>query len=132
MLARLILCALICPAPAAQAADLGITAVVARSARVTLLDQPSRVIVTPEDVARGYVDLASGPRLGVRSNSREGIAVAVVSTHPLLGIELRGGHTPLVLPGGVRSLDLHYRVLLAPDALPGIYAWPGQIIATPL
>jgi hypothetical protein len=132
VLARVVLSALICVVPAAQAADLGITAVVARSARVTLLDQPSRVIVTREDVARGFVDLPPGPRLDVRSNSREGLAVAVVSTHPLLGVELRGGHTSLVLPGGVRSLALNYRVLLAPHALPGTYAWPGQIIATPL
>lgn len=105
---------------------------VARSAKVTLRGQSPTVIVTREDVARGFVDLPAGPRLDVWSNSREGLAVEVVSAHPLLGVELRGGHTSLVLPASVRSLDLHYRLLLAPHALPGTYAWPVQIIATPL
>lgn len=126
------LSAAICAVPAAQAADLGITAVVARSAKVLLRGQPPSVTVTREDVERGYVDLPAGPRLDVRSNSPEGLAVAVLSAHPMLGVELRGGLTSLVLPAGVRSLDLNYRVLLAPGALPGTYAWPVQVIATPL
>lgn len=132
MLPVVVIAIAICVVPAAHAADLAITAVVAKSAKLTLRGQPASFVITGEDVARGHVDLPPGPRLDIRSNSREGFSVAVFSADPQWRVELRGGQGASVLAGGARSLDLNCRLLLAPDARPGTYPWPVQVIATPL
>lgn len=121
-------------------AHLGVSAVVAKSARIALGNQPESIQVTAEDIARGYVDVAPGPRLEARTNSREGLLVTF-QVRPggfARAVELRGaGGASLRLAGSargvsVRQVELSYRLLLSPRARPGVHAWPVQLLAVPL
>ena len=115
-----------------------VSAVVPKSAQLAVRGQPSTFAITAADIARGYVDIGAGPQLEVKTNSREGLQVGFfASDDTVRGIELRRGGSSLLLAGAPRGTATHrvpldYRLLLAPTARPGVYAWPVQVVATPL
>ena len=113
-------------------------------ARVTLatVEQPTRLWLTEDDVARGYKDVSA--RYRVASNDSRGWLLRL---SPRLGVtaqvEVRGLAAPLVLgEHGVevyqprasepRHLELDYRFVLEPGTQPGSYELPIHLSATPL
>jgi hypothetical protein len=110
----------------AGGAQIAVSAVVAKSSRISFVGQPASIEVTESDVARGYVELPAGARLELWSNSREGIVLSFSSSEPF------AWSTSLVMPGGTQRVDLRYRLPLAPATQPGSYPWPVRITATPL
>jgi hypothetical protein len=106
------------------------------------VEQPARLIVSEDDVARGYKDVSA--RYVVQSNSRRGWLLRL---SPRLGVtrhvEVGGLSTAVVLQGESveihqpqalepRDLELDYRFVLSPDAKPGNYELPILVSATPL
>ena len=120
-------------------AQLALSAVVAKTAQLSVRSHPATFQLSDADVARGYVDIAAGPRIDVRTNSREGLLVTfLAASEAVRSVQLRGlvGDS-IVLPGTIRGMANHriepgYRLILAPSARPGTYAWPVQVVATPL
>lgn len=119
--------------------QLVLSAVVAKNAQLSVRDHPASIEVRELDVARGYLDVPSGPRIDVRTNSRDGLMVSfIASGEPVRAVQLRGtAGESILLPGPARGVANHriepgYRLILAPDARPGTYAWPVQVVATPL
>ena len=113
-------------------------------ARVTLaaVEQPTRLSLTEDDVARGYKDVSA--RYRVASNGRRGWLLHLA---PRLGVtarvEVRGLTAPLVLreesvevyqprAREPQHLALDYRFVLGPATRPGSYELPIHLSATPL
>ena len=132
--------AVLVPAGAAHSgAQLMLSAVVAKTAQVSIREHPASIQVTDADIARGYVDVANGPRIDVSTNSREGLVVSFLAGGDAIrAVQLRGtAGDSILLPGPARGMVRHriepgYRLILAPAARPGTYAWPVQVVATPL
>jgi hypothetical protein len=120
--------ALAIPAGAAYSggSQLVLSAVVAKSSRISVQGQPATIEVTAADVARGYVDLPAGPRLELWSNSRDGVLISLAAAEPFVF------SSSLVVPRGTQRVELRHRLALAPAAQPGIYPWPLRVVATPL
>jgi len=134
---------LLCIVPAAPGAgtQLAISAVVLRYASVSVHGQPAALVLSPADVARGYVDVPQGASLEVRSNSPEGFVLEFhnrLAGEQVREIEVSGAAGGrIVLPGAAqgtstRRLVVGYRILLQPSARPGTYPWPVQVVASPL
>jgi uncharacterized protein YjeT (DUF2065 family) len=102
---------------------------------------PERVVLTPQDIARGYVDVEAPVRLAVMSNHRHGYTL-MLSHGPefVQQAELQSPDGDLRFAGlgtlqrsvagrGVRTdtLELRFRLHLAPAAREGHYAWPIQV-----
>ena len=115
-----------------------VSAVIPKTAQLAVRGHPSSFSVSEADIARGYVDIGTGPNLEVKTNSREGLQVGFyASDETVRAVQLRGGASSLLLEGAPRGSVTHrvaldYRLLLSPTARPGVYAWPVQVVATPL
>lgn len=141
-------------APQASAAEtrhaagtMQVSAMVLPFARVQPTQQVSSLRITPQDVARGYVDVPSASVLEVKTNSRHGVILRFdnmaefVKSIKISGL---GGDIELGASGGDvverhsgyevagRALMLGYRFRLDPNAQPGTYAWPLMVSARPL
>ncbi len=105
--------------------------------------QPGNVLVTADDVRRGYVDLPASSRVRVRTNSANGYMLvlevesaefdAVVLEESGERVEVRGTglvERPFRGRADVVS-ELGYRLLLNPATQPGVYAWPVSLSAQP-
>jgi len=113
-------------------------------ARVTLAatEQPTRLALTEEDIARGYKDVSA--RYVVDQNSDRGWLLRLSPRTGLTRhVEVRGLSATLVLQAETvevyqpqasepQSLELDYRFVLAADAQPGSYQLPVQLSAAPL
>ncbi|HEY8050435.1 MAG TPA: hypothetical protein VIE63_14770 [Ramlibacter sp.] len=122
-------------------------AVVQKRASVTHVVSPREVRVTPEDLARGYVDVPTLVQVEVRSNSADGFLLTFELQQALLrGAQVAGLAAPLELgslPGSIRqpalgagmatrTLQMHLIFRLAAGAAPGVYDWPLRISAEPI
>ena len=134
--------------PAAFAAEtrLAVLATVPRHARLTVLLQPESIMITPAEIAQGYVDVPASIRLVVECNSRSGYVLVVdVRSEFVRQIRVRGlgndfqigeegGEISRLAPGpgmGKATLELGVRLLLSPAARQGILAWPIQMSVAP-
>ncbi|MFA5806741.1 MAG: hypothetical protein WC978_00050 [bacterium] len=128
--------------PAAGTARIQVTATVPSRATLRVLHQKRTLVVTPEDVARGYVDAPAASRIEVRNNSREGCLLVFEGVAgpdgPFGRVSVRGlGRDVEIGPGGgfvphpyapaPVTAELSYRFSLAWDARPGTYLWPLQV-----
>jgi hypothetical protein len=124
---------------------LDVSATVLKRATLQTLAQPTSVLVTEGDIARGYVEVPSPAQVAVRNNSRDGYLLMVASRGGFvrqlrvhgLGSDVQMGANGGFIrqPGGsvVRTvLDLGFRFELSDTAQPGVYAWPVQLSVTPL
>lgn len=130
------------PAVAATT-SVSVSAFVRPTATCSVDVQPGSVLVTADDVRRGYVDLPASSRVRVRTNSSNGYMLvlevesaefdAVVLEESGERVEIRGsgfvdrpfrGHAEVVS-------ELGYRFLLNPATQPGVYAWPVALSAQP-
>jgi len=134
---------LLAAAPAgAREASAGLTVSVSVAPRASLeaVSLPARLTVSPEDVARGYVELVATCR--VRSNDRRGYILRLAPRAGLTrAIEVRGLGEDVVL--GEESVEIHHpaarqaqglefavRFVLDAGATPGTYAMPLHLDVT--
>lgn len=118
---------------------LTVTATVRKHASMKLVMQPTSVLVTADDVARGFVDVPASVQLVVRSNSPGGylldfgsndnfmqqIRVTGLDRDVQLG-SAGGAVAQAALGPGMKSaiLTLGFRFVLYKTAQQGVYAWP--------
>jgi hypothetical protein len=125
-------------------ATLTVSATVVARAVMSTEYQVPELVITPVDVARGYVDVARATRLTVRTNSANGYLLAFESSQPLFtDVQVSGAGEPASITGGngwvlqpfagtTVAMDLSYRFHLAPGVAPGSYPWPiGVSVRTP-
>ena len=125
-----------------QQAHFLVSVTVPALAMVEALEQPRRLWLSTDDIARGYKDVSA--RYLVESNTGRGWLLRL---SPRLGvtqrIEVRGLSGPVELRDesveiyrartrGPQDLALDYRFVLTGDAVPGSYELPVHVSATPL
>ena len=128
--------------PATGSARIQVTATVPSRATLRVLHQERTLVVTTEDVARGYVDAPAASRIEVRNNSRGGCLLVFEGVAgpdaPFGRVSVRGlGRDVEIGPGGgfvphsyapaPVTEELSYRFSLSRDARPGTYPWPLQV-----
>jgi len=138
------LCAGPHPARAASvgSSTMNVTANVLPYLRLQVLKQVSTLNVTPEDIARGYIDVPAATDLMARTNDRNGFSLSFDARSNLFrkaqvtglgsGVELgpEGGIAHQPFAGKQLLMRLSYRFFLAPEVAPGSYPWPLQISST--
>lgn len=130
---------------APRANTLSVSAVVLPRVTLKVISQSEQLHITHNDVARGYVDVAGGSHLAVKSNSEHGYVLAfenlpaqirsvkISGLDSTVEIGAEGGTVvqrhvdPLAAP-----LQLSYRFMLASDMQPGDYSWPLSVSARSL
>lgn len=130
---------------ASDQAKLTVSATVLKHASLQVLTQPTSVVITAADIARGYVDAAVPSQISIRSNSSLGYMLDFANQGDFMRrILVRGLATEVQLSpaGGAvmqpsaqagvtrATLDLGFRFLLAETARPGTYAWPMRLSIT--
>jgi hypothetical protein len=137
------------PATAAGSAEtkLTVTATILKRASLKVLAQPSSVVVTAADVARGYVDVPAAAQVAIQNNSVDGYLLEFASQGDFMRqIMVRGLSTDVQLSpaggavmqpssgsGATRTtLALGFRFVLSESAQQGTYSWPMQLSVTPL
>jgi len=128
--------------PSTGTARIQVTATVTSRATLRVLHQERMLVVTPEDVVRGYVDAPAASRIEVRNNSRRGCLLVFervarpdgpfgrVSVRGLgrdVDIGQGGGFVPHPYTPAPVTAELSYRFSLDRDARPGTYPWPIQV-----
>lgn len=102
--------------------------------------QSASILVTERDVANGMVNVPDGSRIIVVTSSPGDYAVefsaraAMFRSVRIEGVgrtvEVGGNGGTVVsraAPSGRRVISINYLFFLAPDAVPGTYAWPLQL-----
>lgn len=126
---------------------LTVSATIAKHASLNVLAQPSSVVVTQADIARGYVDVAAPAQVAIKSNTPGGYLLEFASQGDFMRqIVVRGlaNEVQMSPSGGFvmqasagsgvtrTTFDLRFRFVLAEAALPGTYSWPMHLSVTPL
>ena len=114
---------------------------------LTLHGQQSALVITGEDIRRGYVEAPAASRVEIRSNDPRGyLLVFEYQAGPELpfrdlivrGLDREvqigpgGGWVPRTGARGPVSAELTYRFSLSEDARPGTYPWPLSLSARTL
>ncbi len=125
-------------------AKIAVMATVLEHTSMNVISQTKELVVTNNDIQRGYVDVPFASRVNVKTNNAAGyLLVFEVMEGPYglfrsinvrLGgrefqIPLQGGWIlqPFV-PGGT-MLDISYRFVLSENVQPGTYSWPIMVSA---
>lgn len=126
---------------------LTVSATILKRATLKTLAQPSSVVVTAADIARGYVDVPAAAQVAIQNNSRGGYLLEFASQGDFMRQILVRGLTndvQLSPAGGAvmqpssgsgvtrTTLALGFRFVLSESAQQGTYAWPMQLSVTPL
>jgi len=140
---------MLAPASAAAGgseAKLLVTATVLKHASLKVLTQPSSVVVTAADIARGYVDVPAPAQVAISSNTSQGYVLEFASQGDFMRqILVKGLGTDVQLsPAGgtvvqhstgagvIRTtLSLGFRFFLSDTARQGTYAWPMRLSVLP-
>ena len=132
----------------ASETTLTVSAAVLKHASMQVVAQPDSVVVTAEDIARGYVDVPGTAKITVQSNTQGGYLLhfarlgdffrqALVRglAGPDLQLEEGGGAVAQASTGqGMTrtALDLAFRFVLSESARQGVYSWPVRLSVAPL
>jgi len=108
---------------------------------VVMEHQTPAIHVTAADVAKGVVEVSGGSRFAINTHAPAGYTVDFSSRSALcrtVTVEGIGRTTHLGPGGGVavqseavagkRVVAVSYRCFLAPDAAPGSYPWPLEMV----
>jgi hypothetical protein len=108
---------------------------------------PNSLVVSAEDVARGYIDVDEPVTIDVRTNRQLGVILGFSVRSPMVrSVTLNGAGNGLAVSAagaslnvakvgnglGTQSLALRVRVELSPDAQPGTLAWPLAVFLAPV
>jgi hypothetical protein len=125
-------------------APMQVSVTVLARAVLTVASQPSAVIVTEADIARGYIDVSTPIVVQVRTNSRAGyILQADRRTADFATVELAFGDATMTVADGESWISRPYvpggdviamqaRVHLGAGMQPGSYPLPIALSARPL
>lgn len=130
---------------AGGSAKIAISATVLGRASLQVLAQPAGVVVTPADIARGYVDIPVPAHVAIQTNSRTGYVLDFASQGDFVrqilvrglanDVQLSpsGGTVVQTTSGATRAtLALGFRFMLAETTQQGIYPWPVRLSVTAL
>ncbi len=152
-LAQAIALGLVCvcgPLAAAGASDeakLTVTAAVMKRASLKVLAQPAAVMITTDDIARGYVEVPAPAQVAIQSNSPSGYLLEFATEADFMRhILVKGLDTDVQvgpLGGAVMqpssgsgvtrvTLALRFRFELSESARQGTYSWPIRLSVAPL
>lgn len=132
---------------AASETKLTVSAMVSKHASLQVLAQPASVVITPADIARGYVDVLSPAQVTVQSNTQDGYLLMFENQGEFFRETLvkgldsdvqvsagGGGVAQRSLGVGMRKnlLNLGFRFVLSDSARQGVYAWPMRLSVSAL
>ncbi|GAB4227457.1 MAG: hypothetical protein OHK0028_00140 [Deltaproteobacteria bacterium] len=124
-----------------------VTARVPPRATLRVLHQEPSLVVTTEDIARGYVEAARASRIELRDNIPGGCLLVFEGTagpdSPFRRVRIRGlereveigasgGFVPRPHAPVPVEAELSYRFSLGEDAQPGAYPWPLSLSVRPM
>ncbi len=125
-------------------ASLTVSATVVARVLVTQESHPGTVTISPEDVARGWVDVKGATHLQLRTNAANGYLLAFESSQSwFTDVQVMGAGSDVSLGAGngwvfepflgtTVNFELGYRFNLAPGLQPGSYPWPLSVTARTL
>jgi hypothetical protein len=123
-------------------AYMAVTATVVDTVSVRSLYQASSLVVTQQDVQRGYVDVPGASRFEIRNKGPcvfEFRAVGEVFrsvrvSAPQSVAEFGAGGGSMIQQGGhgAEHVAVHYRFALAPGVAAGAYDWPLALTVLPM
>jgi hypothetical protein len=114
------------------------------TATLQVNSEPAEVVISAEDVSRGYVEIQEPTRVQVSSNSPAGYALVLLPQSSWFsGVTVRcadeeitmgadGGAIVERRHAGASSLELNFRFALASELTPGHYPWPLHLLVRPL
>jgi hypothetical protein len=124
----------------AASTTLRVTATVLSFFRMQVAYQATVLTVTPNDIARGYVEVPAATNFSVVTNTQNGFLIdfrprselfnsAVITGLPQpVEIGAQGGSALYnIAHGRTTTHQLSYRFMLRPDVQPGSYGWPLEI-----
>ena len=147
LLAAVLLFGLLFPAGGLEARTASSTTIQVRAVvlpwvKLNLINKPQSIVVTAEDVQRGYLDSVVPFFVEVSSNGTGCLLAASVAEGPVrdvqLSLSMSGasfGPPGIVIPVRKRENSLvaiTYRLLLKSDATAGEYPWPMLLSVSPL
>jgi hypothetical protein len=122
-----------------------VSATVSAVARLQVQSAPTEILVSDEDLRRGFIDVVQPTDLVIRSNSAHGYALDLTTLTPMLAsVVVRGLDSEQSLSGEggtivqrwqapqTVALSLQFRLVLAPGLTAGRYPWPMHIDVRPL
>lgn len=131
------------PAAAADRARVEIRATVLSRALIDRQHLPRAVVISAEDVQRGYVDLEQPVEVGIRTNHPAGVLLDLSLNAPeLQAVDVREAHGGEVRAARVfvpqpeqglraHTVSLKVRLKLAPGTAPGTIAFPFSVSLSP-
>lgn len=131
------------PTFAGESAVLVARATVKSYFAVRSASQPVSITVSANDVARGYIDVATPVRLEVEGNDPAYAITFERSGAAFDGAEVQGLGQRVQLDSNAmldwrgtgyrrNTLEFRFRLRLAAGAAPGDYAWPIQVSMSPI
>ena len=125
--------------------NFNVSATVNAVARLQVQSAPTEILVSGEDLRRGFIDVVQPTDLVIRSNSANGYALDLTTLTPMLSsVVVRGLKSEQSLSGEggtivqrwqapqTVALSLQFRLVLAPGLAAGRYPWPMHIDVRPL
>jgi hypothetical protein len=125
--------------------SINVSATVNAGARLQVQSAPTEILVSDEDLRRGFIDVAQSTDLLIRSNSAQGYALDLTTVTPMFSsVVVRGLESEQSLSGEggtivqrwhapqTVNLSLQFRLVLAPGIAAGRYPWPMHIDVRPL
>lgn len=128
--------------------SLGVAVTVSKRAALTVVAQPSFVVVTPADIAHGYVDVPVPAQVAIQTNSRDGYLLEFASHGDFMRqilVRGLGNDVQMSAGGGVvaraasfgqgvtrTTLNLAFRFVLSESAREGTYPWPMRLSVAPI
>lgn len=131
------------PAPAGADGRINVQVSVLARALLDAQRSPRQVVISQEDLARGYHDVAQPVEVDFRSNHPNGVVLAFASSSGFLeAIEAFEAGMPLSAGASVyvpqrergfraRRVSVKLRLKLGPDALPGAVSFPITVSLAP-
>lgn len=124
------------PASADQASgSIRVSVIVQEYISLNTQSQAQTLRVTPDDIAKGYVDVNTGTVFTIKTNSRDGYMLYFENTGSQFSkvvLRVSGREIELLGMGGIvhqpytgpQAIELSYRFYLSADVKPGTYQWP--------
>ena len=128
----------------AASKSIAVSAFVTANAVMQVEYQAQQLVVTADDVARGYCDAPVASRLRVSSNSRAGYLISIFNRLPIfksVRVDMPDASAQISRDGGSIAQRRHgkemltqmtYRFMLADGVGAGTYPWPLQLDVRPI
>lgn len=125
-------------------AELKVSATVLPYTSLKVLNHSQTLMITQEDISRGYVDVVRAGSIEVKSNSRDGYYLSFeCSDEVIRQVRVDGlgkpailgpgsGIVPMQMDARVARIELSYRFILSDTAQPGVHPWPMVVEVLPM